>query len=277
MKASDGIQGSARKERLWPQLKRGLRWGLRSLRRLLELTRRSLRLCRKQIRGGGRVIKRGEVYYVPLWLPIALALLLASSVFWGDMAGLARGLAFTAGNHLRGPGQVELAGFFAPSVQYWSDEIGAWAAAADVDPHLLATVMQIESCGHPTVVSHAGAQGLFQVMPFHFDSGEDMLDPEANAARGSGYLHYCGGVAGGVIGLTLACYNGGPSVIGRERETWSAETRNYYRWGVGIYSDALAGSARSETMDQWIAAGGGRLCASAAAELRRQGSITPSS
>ena len=230
---------------------------------LLDLAWRLLRLGGGQIRGGRAIIKRGEVYYVPLWLPIAAALLLASTVVWGDIAQLAT----RAGSLLRATRQVELAGFFAPSVQYWSVEIGRWAAAADVDPDLLATVMQIESCGHPTVVSGAGAQGLFQVMPFHFAAGEDMLNPEVNAARGAAYLNYCGGAADGVIGLTLACYNGGPAVIGRARELWSGETRSYYRWGIGIYSDAAAREGRSDTLDQWLAAGGGRLCESAAAEL----------
>ena len=127
--------------------------------------------------------------------------------------------------------------------------------------------MQIESCGHPTVISNAGAQGLFQVMPFHFSSGEDMLDPETNAKRGSAFLNHCYQAADGVIGLALACYNGGPSVINLERERWSWETQKYYRWGVGIYSDAIAGNALSETLDRWMEAGGERLCVSALKEL----------
>lgn len=235
-------------------LRRALRWLAAGLMRLL-------RLCAAQVRGGTLLSKRGAVYYVPLWLPLALALLLASTVFWGDIAAAARQLA-------PGAGKVDLAEFFAPSVRHWSHEIAAWAAQSDTDPQLLATVMQIESCGHPTVVSGAGAQGLFQVMPFHFEAGERMLEPATNAARGSAYLKYCERLAGGVIGLTLACYNGGPSVIGKERGQWSAETRSYYRWGVGIYSDAAADAASSDTMAAWLAAGGGRLCASAAAELR---------
>ncbi len=254
----------------WPRLRGGLRWCAGWLRRLWGLARRCLRFSRAQIGGGAGLIKRGGVYYVPLWLPIAAALLLASTVFWGDIAGLTRRIAFSAGNWLRPPEQVELAAFFAPSVLHWSSEIGEWAAAAAVDAHLLATVMQIESCGHPTVISPAGAQGLFQVMPFHFEAGEDMLEPDTNAARGADYLHYCADAADGVIGRALACYNGGPSVIGQAREQWPQETQKYYRWGVGIYSDAVAGAGRSATMEQWLAAGGGRLCASAEAELRRR-------
>lgn len=227
---------------------------------------RGLRFSRGQMRGGARLIKRGDVYYVPLWLPIALAALLASSFFWDDIAWLAKrgidGAAALLGGH-----EEELAEFFAPPVRHWAADIARWARQHELDQQLLATVMQIESCGHPTVISQAGAQGLFQVMPFHFGAGEDMLDPETNARRGGAFLKYCQGATGGVIGLSLACYNGGPSVISLPRERWSKETQAYYRWGLGIYSDALAGKAQSETMDQWLLAGGQRLCDSAWNEL----------
>ena len=222
---------------------------------------RFLRFSLAQIRGGPKPIKRGGVYYVPLWLPITLALLLASSLFWGSAV-------YRSAIHLlRGIGYTELAAFFAPSVQHWSSKIGEWSSQHQVDPRLLATVMQIESCGHPSVISGAGAQGLFQVMPFHFAEAENMLDPDTNARRGSAFLNQCHQAADGVIGLTLACYNGGASVLSQPRESWSRETRSYYRWGVGIYSDAVANSATSATFDQWLAAGGQRLCASAESEL----------
>ena len=230
---------------------------------------RFLRFSRTQVRGGRKLIKLGEVYYVPLWLPIAFVVLLSSSVIWDDIGGLLQRGTAAAVHRIRGTSDVELAEFFAPSVQHWSSAIGKWANRYEVDAQLLATVMQIESCGHPTVISNAGARGLFQVMPFHFADGEDMLNPETNAMRGSAFLTHCGAASDGVIGLTLACYNGGASVIALPRERWSAETQKYYRWGVGIYSDAVAGNARSETLDQWMAAGGERLCDSALQEITR--------
>ena len=225
-----------------------------------------LRWSGDQVRGGRQLVKREGVWYVPLWLPIAVALLFASSALWDDAARIASQLA-NAADRVIGGGDAELAPFFAPAVQRWSGEIQDWSRRYDVEPHLLATVMQIESCGHPTVISHAGARGLFQVMPFHFEAGEDMLEPQTNAKRGANFLNYCAEAADGVVGLTLACYNGGPSALSLARDRWSQETRKYYRWGVGIYSDAVAGAARSETLDQWLAAGGDRLCASALAEL----------
>ena len=237
----------------------------RLLRRLYFESRRGLRFCHAQIRGGFKPIKRGPVYYVPLWLAVALALLLATHAFWADLgASLGRG----AIQLVTGANYSELPAFFAPSVRHWSADIDRWAREHELDPRLLATVMQIESCGRPDAISQAGAQGLFQVMPFHFEAGENMLDADTNARRGSAFLNYCAAVSGEVIGLTLACYNGGPSVINQPRERWHNETQKYYRWGVGIYSDALAGKAQSETLEQWLAAGGKRLCDSAWAELQ---------
>ena len=239
----------------------------RALRRFVANVVRFLSFSRTQIGGGHKLIKRGEVYYVPLWLPVVLALLLASTVIWDDLGKLAQRGANTAIQLFSGRSHVELPEFFAPSVQHWEGEIGRWADRYAVDPRLLATVMQIESCGHPTVISNAGARGLFQVMPYHFSESEDMLDPETNAMRGSAFLKHCRDASDGVIGLTLACYNGGPSVINQPRERWPAETRSYYRWGVGIFSDASNSEKRSETLDKWLAAGGERLCASALKEL----------
>src|SRR5690349_9199370 len=54
-----------------------------------------------------------------------------------------------------------LSPIFTPEVQHWADKIVGWSAVFKLDPNLAATVMQIESCGAPAVVSGSGAQGLF--------------------------------------------------------------------------------------------------------------------
>jgi soluble lytic murein transglycosylase-like protein len=119
--------------------------------------------------------------------------------------------------------------------------------------------MQIESCGHPTVVSHAGAQGLFQVMPFHFSATEVMLDPDTNAQRSANFINECMTYANGDIGLVLGCYNGGPSVTRRPFNTWAHETQRYYVWGLSIYYDAVDFESESRTLTDWLNAGGGSL------------------
>ncbi len=161
---------------------------------------------------------------------------------------------------------VTLAPLFRPEVIYWESDILRWAQEYNVEPNLVATVMQIESCGHPTVSSYAGAQGLFQVMPFHFAENEDMLDPDTNALRGVNYIGECLRWADGDVGLALACYNGGPRTV-TDIRYWDQQVHSYYRWGTAIYADALVQKSESETLNRWLAAGGQRLCDSAASEI----------
>lgn len=158
---------------------------------------------------------------------------------------------------------------FTPEVQYWDALIKAWAILYQVDPNLIATVIQIESCGDSTVTSSAGAQGLFQVMPFHFTTGEDMLDVQTNAQRGLNYLITGLERADGHVGLALAAYNGGHGIIQRGWATWASETRRYYYWGTRIYSEAVSGMSNSPTLEEWLNAGGSRLCTQAHASQQR--------
>jgi soluble lytic murein transglycosylase-like protein len=159
---------------------------------------------------------------------------------------------------------TNLSTVFTPEVQYWASNIAAWAETYQLDPNLIATVMQIESCGDHTVGSSAGAQGLFQVMPFHFIAGEDMLDIETNAGRGLEYLKGALTRAQGDVGLALVGYNGG---YGAMSGGWAAETRQYYYWGTGIYAEATSGAAESTRLEEWLAAGGSTLCRRASSSL----------
>ena len=160
-----------------------------------------------------------------------------------------------------------IAPLFTPEVQHWASQIAEWAAAQQLDPNLAATVMQIESCGAPGAVSGSGAQGLFQVMPFHCAEGEAMQDPDTNALRGLSYLSLGLARAGGDAGLALAGYNGGHSQIGKDSALWPAQTKRYWYWGTGIYADAANGQTTSVRLQEWLGAGGASLCQRAAQEL----------
>jgi hypothetical protein len=166
-----------------------------------------------------------------------------------------------------GESSTLLAPFFTPEIQFWSEQIQIWAARVDLEPNLVATVMQIESCGDPLARSYAGAMGLFQVMPFHFFPTDNPYDPDTNAQRGLNYLSRSMDVAGGDIRLTLAGYNGGLGVINRSEITWSAETQRYAYWGSGIYFDAIKGASESLRLQEWLAAGGASLCHQAQVRL----------
>lgn len=160
-----------------------------------------------------------------------------------------------------------IAPFFSASVQYWKPQIQRWSIDYKIDANLIATVMQIESCGFPGAASTVGAQGLFQVMPFHFDSAETMTDPDTNARRGLGVLQDCLNRAGNDPGLALACYNGGPRLINLPSSAWPTETQQYYTWGVGIYTEARSGILNSPSLNSWLTAGGSYLCDQAALTL----------
>lgn len=144
-------------------------------------------------------------------------------------------VAHTASNSVPS-GISGIAPLFHPEVQKWSGIITQVAAEYNLDPNMLATVMQIESCGWQGAVSGAGAQGLFQVMPFHFEAGEDMKDPLTNARRGAAYLAERLIAANGDPVAAFAQYNGGGNALSPVNRL--PETNRYVYWATGIYADA---------------------------------------
>ncbi len=162
------------------------------------------------------------------------------------------------------PTNATLTHLFTPEVLHWEKVILQWAAEFRLDPNLVATVMQIESCGNPNAISSAGAMGLFQVMPYHFAENENPFSPNTNARRGLDYLSAALEKYNGDIGMALAGYNGGINGASRPESEWAQETIDYKYWGENIYADAAAGLQSSPTMDEWLGAGGASLCAQAA-------------
>lgn len=166
-----------------------------------------------------------------------------------------------------GPTGGQLSSVFTPEVRHWEPQIVAWADEFGLDPNLVAIIMQIESCGDPHAVSVAGAQGLFQVMPFHFAAGENTLDPNTNARRGLNYFVERLNQTGGDIGRAFAGYNGGHVAAGSSWDQWAHETQRYYVWSTGIYGDIQSGEPQSATVQEWLQAGGASLCRQAASRL----------
>ncbi len=149
---------------------------------------------------------------------------------------------------------------FRIEILHWADSISSWAAALQLDPNLVATIMQIESCGDPRARSSAGAMGLFQVMPFHFYAIDDPYSPNTNAARGLAYLARSLETAGGNTRLAMAGYNGGIGLIGRAEWTWPAQTKRYVQYGAPIYEDARNGLIFSTALNEWYEKYGVSLC-----------------
>jgi len=156
---------------------------------------------------------------------------------------------------------------FTAEVDAWEADIVRWANSVGLDPNMLATVMQIESCGDPQATSPSGAMGLFQVMPYHFVSGENAYQPDTNALRGMDYLRRSLEAAAGDPRLAFAGYNGGIGVIGWAESEWSVQTVRYAYWGSGIYAEATNGASESLRLQEWLSAGGASLCRQAAERL----------
>jgi soluble lytic murein transglycosylase-like protein len=203
-----------------------------------------------------------SVFLLPLagFLAVGLFVVIAAT---GAMQGPA--------NQPYGPGATaqpgNLAPLFSPSIRFWGTSIEKWGNQWNLEPNLIATVMQIESCGDPEAGSHAGAMGLFQVMPFHFKPGDKAQDPETNAARGLSYLKQSLDATNGDVRLALVGYNGGVSLIGQDDSLWPDETVNYVYWGSAIYQDAMSGATTSKTLNQWLLKNGWRLCLQASQRL----------
>jgi len=152
-----------------------------------------------------------------------------------------------------------IAPLFTPEILAWEEQILFWSEKYALDPNLIATVMQIESCGYILARSPAGAMGLFQVMPYHFSDGENPYDPSTNAKRGLIYLRQSLAI-GGDPRMALAGYNGGITGAQRPPQTWPKETHRYLYWGLAIYQDAQQHLDHSSRLEEWLASGGASLC-----------------
>lgn len=161
-------------------------------------------------------------------------------------------------------GHTGIAPIFTPEVQAWADEIVGWSEQYGVDANLIATLMQIESCGNPVAQSTAGKLGLFQVQPGAFDRREDPLDPDTNAQRALERFADLRGRTGDDLPLAFAAYNGGTAVLNTSPADWPQETQRYQFWASGIYEEAQAGLRQSPTLFDWYTSGGANLCAQAA-------------
>lgn len=95
----------------------------------------------------------------------------------------------------------------------WAPMIERAAAAAGVEPELLAALTQAESGFDPSARSRAGAIGLAQLMPGTASAlGVDPVDPEQNLVGGARYLREQLDRFG-AADLALAAYNAGPQRV----------------------------------------------------------------
>jgi soluble lytic murein transglycosylase-like protein len=121
--------------------------------------------------------------------------------------------------------------FFTEEVPYGA-LIYEKAKKYDVDPALVAAVMEQESRFRPRAKSHVGARGLMQLMPRtgRWMGARDLYDPEQNVDAGVKYIKYLHKRFNGDLKKTIAAYNGGEGNVMRYRGVPPfRETRQYVK------------------------------------------------
>ena len=125
------------------------------------------------------------------------------------------------------------------------------AAAKQVDPKLVHSIIQVESAYDPNAVSRKGAMGLMQLIPGTAKrfGVENPFDPGQNIHGGVSYLKYLLDMFRGDVTLSLAAYNAGENSVLRYGGVPAfQETQEYVRKVNNLYgSDFPAGEVPRKT------------------------------
>lgn len=121
----------------------------------------------------------------------------------------------------------------------YDDAIRQAATLYQIPEALVRAVVMVESNFDPRSVSHAGAQGLMQLMPETAARMEvrDSFDPRENIFGGVRYLRILANLFNGDLELTVAGYNAGEGAVMRhggippyeETQDYVVKVLTYYR------------------------------------------------
>ena len=127
--------------------------------------------------------------------------------------------------------------FFSSKIPF-GELIHEKARKYDVDPALVAAVIEQESRFKVRAKSHVGARGLMQLMPRtgRWMGARDLYDPEQNVDAGVKYIKYLQKQFNGNLTMTIAAYNGGEGNVRRYRGVPPfRETRTYVKKVLNNY------------------------------------------
>lgn len=130
----------------------------------------------------------------------------------------------------------------------FDDIIRRAEAAYGIPFAFIKAVIRAESGFDPHAISHAGAQGLMQLMPRTAESlnCDDPFDPEQNIMAGTQYLRILSNRYNGDINLVLAAYNAGSGTVARYDGIPYEATRRYIERVFGYFLEYQAELARRE-------------------------------
>ena len=123
-----------------------------------------------------------------------------------------------------------------PLLNAWDDYLYQASITHSVPFALLKAICTAESAMNPTIVSHAGAIGLMQLMPQTAKQlGVDPWDPQQNVDGGASYIRKQIDTFG-TYELALAAYNAGPANVRKydgippfeETQTYVKRVMEYY-------------------------------------------------
>lgn len=138
--------------------------------------------------------------------------------------------------------------YFVKSMPY-GDLIHRKAEKYDVDPALVAAVIEQESRFKSRARSHVGARGLMQLMPRtgRWMGARDLYDPEQNVDAGVKYIKYLHKRFDGNLKKTLAAYNAGEGNVKRYGGIPPfRETRKYVKTIKALYARSRRRSANAD-------------------------------
>lgn len=109
---------------------------------------------------------------------------------------------------------------------YYKEDIGKFANKYNIDPYLVAAIIDVESGFDKDAISPKDARGLMQIAEQTGEWGakelkidnykkEDLFDPKVNISFGTWYLNRLEKEFAGDLNLVLAAYNGGSGNVNK--------------------------------------------------------------
>jgi soluble lytic murein transglycosylase len=123
---------------------------------------------------------------------------------------------------------------------YYSHIVDNTSRKYNLEPSLINAIIKVESNWNSTAVSHKGAQGLMQLMPYTAKNlnVKNPFNPQENIEGGAKYVRMLLDKFNGDIPLALAAYNAGPKKIEKFRGIPPIpETRQFVDRVLALYDD----------------------------------------